>query len=1216
MLERTAASLEPCNIHRVLPSTSTANPFISRRRISSTFWQHGAAEIDLPNACQVMSREMPEPPEPSTPAHSQADTVIASTFLLDFLYPHGAATLLRKLSPTVLERYERPKSRLHTHGPRLYATAATSWQSSRETSQINYQSQSASVVQSEATTPKESERGKLPVAYDQDETLSDQSTFPLTKDVGSDEKRERHVIKNLRQLLLVQEPKEEHLSHIWDAYHELKDDLRPSIRPEVIASLAQSRSPIWASRIIQLFAELNPLQWNARVVSIAISASLRLGKEMEAVDIFQQALRRQTSRGSVSADSSTSIDDLVPTDGLNYLVLHAFRTSAWEMLFDIWRHVFDLSPTYKFKTTSLEEFTAVPDIYRKMFDLYRLTSGADEHDESNDLHTALRTNLLKPLLRILLPKSRPRQTFSLVQNTGEPSIMRDFILLCISCKNSRLAAKAYEIYRTLPGVRIKESIFSAMVRDVYYPKNNAAGMEAILEDWYKRYGKLSVFGYQKFLAFYASRGDIQSVNRMWKEYVEHYPWVLKRYSDTFTFLLQVHAVRGDIQQVRKTFDEIKGLHDIQPPTECWNILLNTYAKTQDYDQALQLFDDLCSSTEPDHYSFGIIMGMSGSRGDLDTTLYLYRMSRDKGVKPSMTMLDCIIEAYCQNNAFTLAENIAVTTTRKRRIGGNYTLLWNTLLHHHALRLDLTTVNRLLASMSQMGVPYDHKTFDSLLKALVFCRQSHHALHLLRVAAKDHAFKPTQSHYILLMSAFIRTNEPERALYTHRLMYRWGFPETSERILKVIEALGQYRHRPSVDTDGKEVEGLSLALREFRRSLNMEGQDTNLNGDTGTSKSRQAAYSPSKRTEQASLLIFLFSEMRDFATVQQIIDLYNSSAPESEGRTEMPLELLNSILYAYFREEKFNKVHETWTTIFNKACKIAAPPGGRSGILPRYHYLLVDPLKTMLPLYEAQNDSDGLIQVISQVTSAGFKLDNKNWNYYVQALARLKRWQDAFNACEEVLVARWTGWGVPRRRQRVKNQLPLDLRRIGSSREYLRPISYTLFVLAKEYMVIEQLAPWTPENSRIFAEINRRCPRTVGAVKALKLTGSEAEEAVFSQLVRDLDNQTEATDEEAGSSPLISDEPSGENEHSPSEEAQRSSPVHNPDQLPADKQATSSTGKRKKRSRSNDPLSAEDEDFLSKGLQASGSSSIRGPLPQFDEDDEAWLSDGSDTASGR
>lgn len=1200
MLERTAATLEPCNIQRVLPSKSTASAFTSRRRLHTAFWQHGAADIELSKVWQIISPANTDSLDLSHSAHAHCDSVIPSTFLLDFLYPHGAATLLRNLSPSILERYERPRHRLHTHAPRLYTSAATS-HNSQTSSQEVYQDSAASDLYTSTAN------GENKVSFVKEHTAD----LGL-EEAESGERHERRIIKKLRHLLHLQELTESDLDLVWDGYHQLNPDLRPSIRPEVIITLANSRSPIWAARLVELFSELVPLQWDPKIVSIAIKASLRLGHEAEAVRLFKQALQKQALRGEI------------PREGLDYLILHTLRKSSWEVLFDFWQDIFRVSPAYEFNAASLEEFVALPGISGKISTLYDLTSKDGEHPESQTLYEAFRKSFLNPLLRGLLSEFPPDQAMALLKNINDPLLFEDFILLCISRSEPEVAAEAYTAYRILPNVRIRVPIMRAMVKDVYYPKNST-GMEMVLEDWYKRYDRLDVFGYQRFLAFYASRGDVQSVHRMWKEYVQNFPHVIREYSDTFTYLLHVHAVRGDLRQVRKAFGEIKELYGTKPPVECWNILLNASAKTQDYDGALKLFDDLCKSTEPDHYSFGTIMGMSGSRGDLDTTLDLYRMSKERGIKPTVATVDCVIEAYCQNDAFSMAENICVMTTTKKRVQGNYTALWNTLLNHHAARHDLTTVNRLLNEMTELEVPFDDKTFDSLLKALVFCRQAHHALHLLQVAAKEHAFQPTYNHYLLLMSAFIRTGEPFRAIHTHNLMTKWGFPESSDRLLRVIEALGQYRHLPSNQSEEKAKARLNLALQTFRLSLEEEKQRTGLVVDDVTpvtSTPHRQFVSNSSRTDQASLLIFLFSQMKDFATVQEIIELYRSSSPQLDDSADMPLELLTAILYSDFCENKFDKVRETWTAIWDGACKIAAPPGGKPGVLPRFQYVLVDPIKTMQRMFEAENDPDAIIELVNTVTAAGFKLDNKNWNFYVQALARLKRWTEAFDLCEEVLMPRWTGWFLTRRKQRVKNRLPLDLRRIGSSREYLRPIAHTMFELARAFAQVEQLAPWSSEGGRVLAGIEDRCPRTVGAVRSMRRTGSAAEEAIFSELTGDIGGRSgqrrrsPPTDEEDA---FATDSVDIDLQRRPREPPRRivqqaSVSAANGQKIPlAEKKANAN------RSSRGDDQPGDDEDILSKVLNSSagGARPVPAKTPQHDDNDSAWLSDDdSDVAPGR
>ena len=143
--------------------------------------------------------------------------------------------------------------------------------------------------------------------------------------------------------------------------------------------------------------------------------------------------------------------------------------------------------------------------------------------------------------------------------------------------------------------------------------------------------------------------------------------------------------------------------------------------------------------------------------------------------------------------------------------------------------------------------------------------------------------------------------------------------------------------------------------------------------------------------------------------------------------------------------------------------------------------------------------------------AGFELDSKNWNYYVQILAQLKQFEEAFKTCEELLMPNWTGWFIARVRETMKNQLPLDARRKGSSPRHLRPIATTLYRLAQGYMELDQLGPWSGDARDQLQRIDEDYPHTVRAIKSMIRVHSSQEYEIFGGM----DSPFALEDEEQG-----------------------------------------------------------------------------------------------------
>ncbi|KAF3067164.1 hypothetical protein GL218_08797 [Daldinia childiae] len=125
MLEKTAASLEPCGFHRVVPGATQS--FRTSRQLRNAFWQHGAADIELTAAWQSLMHGTFNLTMSSVPEENNGSVLSASAFLLDFLYPSGAMNLMRRLTPAAPVS-GRPDSFRYGHPfgkimPRLYTSS-------------------------------------------------------------------------------------------------------------------------------------------------------------------------------------------------------------------------------------------------------------------------------------------------------------------------------------------------------------------------------------------------------------------------------------------------------------------------------------------------------------------------------------------------------------------------------------------------------------------------------------------------------------------------------------------------------------------------------------------------------------------------------------------------------------------------------------------------------------------------------------------------------------------------------------------------------------------------------------------------------------------------------------------------------------------------------------------------------------------------------------
>ncbi|KAK4152788.1 hypothetical protein C8A00DRAFT_34511 [Chaetomidium leptoderma] len=1142
MLERTATSIEPCSssLQRVLPSARSC--LQTRRKLQTAFWQHGAAEFELIDACQALVRQSPAESSvyatPPKPNNKRPETMTASGFILDFLYPRGTATLLLRPYPIHPVRLESG-SRARNHMTRLFTSA------------VSHRSDQPSKPQA-ATEELASLEGAEEDGVREEQDHEDEAAMEDAEEGVEEEGNSGFADpKILRKLL-----RSDHAGaydQIFQHYMKLEPSLRDEFMTDVLLAIAASTRPIEAWRVNDLFALYHVDEWTEELVRAAVKAQLTLHKVPEAMAIFRVAMEQ---RGFGRA--------------LDYIAAYGFELSSWNMILEAWGLYFSIKgdqepvfaspapapadavpeptsvqdpvqgaelappvqgtepvsgsitvpeaePVVDSTTTAAQDagsiaettadqslepppvdelgfptLAATADFEAKVKEMYRFL----ENDPDRlPQRTALVDSFLKHIVRHSLSLFRASDIVFMLHRAADPHTYERFIILNAEQDRKRLASDLYKKYRRLPGVRVADSVLRVLI-DVYFP-HNVQGMEHILEDWYRGYGRLDERAYRKYMAFYGGRGDVKSIMRLAEESAKYYNIMFEDDPEFIATLMQAHAVRGDHEAAHQVMTEAAERTGEPPVIKQWNILMNAHTKAGDYGGAIDLFSYICDELEPDDYTFGTMMNMAGFRGDLQFTLELYQLAKRRNVQQTVAMMGALVQAYCRNDRFAEAEKFCIGISKKRDLPGDYTLLWNALLQHNAKRRDLTTVNRLLEFMSSQGIAYNHETYSQLLLALLYARQSHHAMHLLRVANNEGVFEPTADHFVLLMSAFINSGEPHMALKTNQLMSKMKFPHSAMRMTKVIDAMGRWKQLPSSKRRG--VDGahfLKRVLQDFYKAMEMEDQ-----GSPDDIRSVIGLYSK---------VLFILTQMREHVTVQQLIDLHNSRYPSRASRDTIPLKLLHQIMLADFFEKKYDRVKETWDLILRRSSKRYQPASAYlsqdpndtaaapTPVVYAQRFRLCDPLKTMQRLYLEEQDPDGLLALVATVRARGFDLDSKNWNYHVQALARLKKWRDAFTVCEQVLMPQWTGWYAVRAEGQTKNQVPLEMRRAGMNPHRPRPIAHTLLVLAKEYMDLEQMMLWSHEASREFEFVTESCPKTVRAVTSMHRSGSRLEAEIFGE----------------------------------------------------------------------------------------------------------------------
>ncbi|KAI1376950.1 hypothetical protein F4677DRAFT_416858 [Hypoxylon crocopeplum] len=1147
MLEKTAASLEPCGFQRVVPGATQS--LRTTRRLRTGFWKHGAADIELTTAWQALMHGTFDLNMGSASEENRGSVLNASSFLLDFLYPTGAVAFMRRLTPTTSISTSCP-NKLHNGrrfaiaAPRLYTPSLPRRQvdpsgTEPTTNQGAHKPRNgASTSEGDAAymegTKVKEEGGTLTPPLGDIEVNAESMEPGITVDDANYIDSDDDHVEALGNLLERDDPEKADL--VWHHYEALDEQSRTTYMSYVLVFLSKCGRLSDSWKISELFHKLPLSQWTNQIFVAGVTAEINLQNDNQALEFFIKGLDH----------SALNLPPLI--DALDLLLASALRAPAPELLRNLWQHYPKMATRWdldgimsQFKgIASVPSLVVLKDIrkyYPQMIARWNfdgitsqlkrvaLVPGLAEkalefqvRDRQGLQSTGLSQEALDSLQRILVRRAlescADAQVIPLLNITKDPLAFEEFLREATNRDKRKLGTEVYEIYRDLPGSVPSHPV----LHDVFKAYNglNApmsikyAGLELLWGDWYRFHTTPSYRAFQRYLAFLASRGETKRVYELWTHFIELYRdgpiRNILEADDTFAHLLQVHAVQGEAEEAQRIFDDVSGRFGIEPNQYYWSILLNAYVKANDYDGAISTFEKIVQAGKANEYSYGTIMQMAGDRGDLGFTIDLYRQGLSVGVRANEAVLSSLVDAYCQNGYFTAAEHVCVRAAK----GGNIKpRIWNKLINYHALRRDLAALNRVLNLMVKSNIPYDQFTHQQLLLGLSLCRQSQHAVNLLAVALKDKIFEVTPEHFNIVISALLITGEPDSVLRVHKLMLNHGFPSSSESLFRLTQALGQWKKLPPHQrTQLKGTEWLGKALRSFNEIYGLPSSTDNLNQLSSPSVKRsQVGELLGRRIEKThfSSMVYMFTQLRDFASARELVDIYRyvfQGQQDSDGI--LPLGMLNSVMVADFEEGHHDRVRETWDLLFEIAKAEARSADYVEGqprtakISAKYRHILSGGLAVMQKLLFTKKDAAGIQSLVSTVRSEGFEIDSRNWNFYVDALVQLKQYKGAFVTCEKLLMPNWAGWFVLRSKDNVRNMLPIDLRRRGTSPRYLRPTTTTLYRLAKGYMELDRLGPWSAEAASTLEEIEKECVQVVRAVKSMVRVHSNLEYEILGE----------------------------------------------------------------------------------------------------------------------
>lgn len=620
-------------------------------------------------------------------------------------------------------------------------------------------------------------------------------------------------------------------------------------------------------------------------------------------------------------------------------------------------------------------------------------------------------------------------------------------------------------------------------------RDDLGAVEMLLHDWQTHHPSLSATVTVQFMKFFAKYNNVPKVQGLFDIYVQSHEQADRR---VVYPLLHAYALGGDTTSIRDTIKTMEREKGWTPDLTCWNILLNGYAKNDDLDGALSCTSDLMTSkTEPDHYTFGTIMSLCASRGDVELVEQFLTMASSHGIAKTAVMLDTQVLAYINNDDIKSAEVVAEEASINPT-GISLTRAWTQIVAYYATRGDLAATVRTSRRMGELLVPFDSITYAALMRVFSARGRSTKALTILEDVMIKNKMKVSGIHYAIVIDGLAREYLFELAFRVQADMIKAGIKPTVSTKLALLR-LQTLASRLKLTNDQATPPGVRADLPEevLEEILSTSEEDMPI---TKTPELHSIpARAGSNLGPYFEILLGFYGKTKSLNTIKALLERYEHEAESKQdiNHASMSMKMLASVMNMHYLQSNFDDVTRYWQlarTSALKMAKISSPL--RNGKLPLVRRtLLAKPLDVLIKSLVAQDKLDELDTTLADLAQHGFEPDNENWNRRVQALATRDRPLDAFTLCERNLMQRWPGWQPREPKVRVwqaAGRKGPGLEFLGDKLTFLRPgqlqASYKTFVrLAHVFGRLKRDAPYDREKQSVLDEIRRLAPQTMTAV---------------------------------------------------------------------------------------------------------------------------------------
>ena len=879
-------------------------PLLSRRKLPSSFWHHGATDLPLPPYNWSIN-PLFEPPYLTVPG--SIGSVPPCSDWLDNLH-----ILHQPLHhPTKLPLPGRALKRRLSHNvevpPRQFSTTLPSGSS------VRVHDGQASVDDGIIKGPGGMDTEHLLQAENRSFGHGDQS-----QPHADNAKRLWDSLNTFDRVGISRVSS----SEAWQAYELLPESAQSTpIKKALISRLRSSSKAVDALRIIRILQSIPEENQDMKRLSAASSAALKLGYMAKALAFNQRALSMVASndRASEAAAFNTSAD----------LLVHALAFEQWQLAFHVWITTFECNGCSPDSASSESHWRR---IMRDRFDntreldckVYSLLSFADSYPEV--LHGRTAGALLNDLVWAVFDR---QQTFGLDRDLFVVESMKRFGLCTNSVYDHACSAtfqtnspirqqrstafQIYEMYRgdqTLqggfrPAANLLQSLLHAAVAD-----GNDDMVQQVVLDWQKCYLTFSVRFAMQVMIWHSRRAETEKIEDIISKHLSQLP---EKHSRLFRPLLHSEALRAGPVAVEERMQWMHRVHHVDLDVQCWNILLHAYQKVDDLDGALDCMQRLLAAGfVPTEYTIGTLMAVAADRGDTGLARPLVSYALNRGISLTQPVLEALALAFINDDNISKAMDMAEELTPG--FEQQSTRMWTQIIVANCVRGKYMRALKSSRRMRDLGVPFDTHTYAAVLRVFLDQHRFAHAQRIMNYFMPKENIKPTAFHYAMLIRAYARDRRINRALECYAEMRNAKITPSYSVKLAMLE-LQALSARETASTDQS-----NDALKQFNVPEELlEEYTSEYDSEMIASKEPQIYMRESHLPTAHPMAYFdamlsIYGNMGALQAVRALIMKYHeseASLKHPSSTPHQPLNLLHQIMRMRLQMDDHPSVEQYW-----------------------------------------------------------------------------------------------------------------------------------------------------------------------------------------------------------------------------------------------------------------------------------------------------------------